>query len=182
MTRRVSSSSSLFTKAFHTRRTRNNTNLWCCFVFGVFLSPTTCTEHEMTPLLVFFSCSAPFLRPTTHETTPTLVSSCHFLALRARNHTNEGVISCSASFLSTTTHAWHRAWNNTLVGVVLCSASFLCPITDAKYEMIPLSMSFCVWHLFHSPTTHQAQSNTLVGVVSCSDLFLSPRTNFEGVY
>ena len=166
MTRRVSSLLSLFTKAFHTRRTRNNTNM-----------PNTKQHHKLVLFRVrhlslayhmhrtrndtfvgVFSCSAPFLHPTTHETTPTLVSSCvwhHFLALRARNHTNEGVISCSASFLSTTTHVWHWAWNNTLVGVVLCLASFLCPITDAKYKMIPLSMSFRVWHLFHPPSTKQ---------------------------
>ncbi len=110
---------------------------------------STKTSHirqtQSNTFIGVFLWSACFLCPTT---------------CRMRNHTLVGVISCSASFLHSTTHAEHETTpsfmvsvfpmpyymcqtrNHTPIGVISCLASFLHPITHAEHKTTPSLVSF----------------------------------------
>jgi hypothetical protein len=104
-------------RASHTRRTRNNLNVVSCS--ASFPRHTTCTEHETTPLLVFFRVRHLFFT-LQHTKRHQRLCWCRFVFCRGRNHTLVGVISYSARFLHPTTHAEHRntpRWCDFVFGV-----------------------------------------------------------------
>src|SRR6266498_109226 len=108
------------------------------------IAPTIPTENEMTPSLVFFSCSALFLCNTTHaehEKTPTRMSFCvwHCSAIQHMPSTKDtliGVVLCLASFICP------RTCQRTHTGVLLFLASFLPPLTHAGHEKTPSLVCF----------------------------------------
>jgi len=114
------------------------TPCWCFFVFGPTSSPYDTRNDTHITTLVSFVLGIISL-PYKHGTTPMSVwfhVQRLFSPLRAQNHTNECVISCSASFLSPTIHAEH--------------------------ETIPSLVSFCVRRLFFLPPTKHKATPLLV--------------------
>ena len=121
-----------------------------------FLRPPTHTlphaEHGNHTHQGVISCSVSFLCPPTHAEHERHPRWCRFVVrvfssssigvhtcpttCQARNHTKQGVISCSASFLRPTTHADHETTCRFVVSV------FSLPTTYAEHKTTPSLVLF----------------------------------------